>query len=87
MPQQAHIYVEGSATVEVEPDEMQFTLRIAETSKELAQAKSVVDTKSNKLISLSKELNIQASDISTSTLRIHPQFTYCLLYTSPSPRD
>ena len=28
------------------------------------------------MISLSKELNIQDSDISTSTLRIHPQFTY-----------
>ena len=76
LPQQPHIYVEGSATVEVEPDEMQFTLSISETSKELSDAKSVVDTKSNKLINLCKKLDIKAKDISTSTLRIYPQFRY-----------
>lgn len=76
LPQQAHIYVEGSATVEVEPDEMQFTLSISETAKELATAKSVVDKKSNKLIALCKKLGIKTKDISTSTLRIYPQFKY-----------
>jgi len=76
LPQQAHIYVEGSATVEIEPDEMRFTLRIAQTSKELEQAKSIVDAKSNKLISTSKALNIKTKDIATSTLRINPQFKY-----------
>jgi len=76
LPQKPHIYVEGSATVEVEPDEMQFTLSISETSKELATAKSIVDEKSNTLISLCKELRIETKDIATSTLRIFPQFTY-----------
>jgi len=76
LPQQPHIYVEGSATIEVEPDEMQFTLSISETAKELTEAKSIVDVKSNKLISLCKKLNIRTKDITTSTLRINPQFKY-----------
>jgi len=76
LPQQAHVYVEGNATIEVEPDEMSFSLNISETSKELAMAKSVVDEKSNTLISLCKKLGIKSKDISTSTLRINPQFRY-----------
>ena len=76
LPQQAHVYVEGSGSVEVEPDEMSFTLSISETSNELATAKLTVDEKSNTLISLCKKLGIDSKDIMTSTLRIQPQFRY-----------
>lgn len=76
LPQQPHVYVEGSSTIEIEPDEMSFSLNIMHTSKELADAKSEVDDKSHKLISLCKKLGIKPKDIATSTLRIAPQYKY-----------
>lgn len=76
LPQQPHVYVEGRATIEVEPDEMSFSLTIAHTDKKLSEAKSVVDDKSNRLITLCKKLDINPKDIATSTLRISPQYNY-----------
>jgi uncharacterized protein YggE len=76
LPTKPHVYVEGSATVEVEPDEMSFSISIVQTSDKLSDAKESVDGRSRKLIGLCKELGIAAEDIATTALRISPSYKY-----------
>lgn len=76
LPSTPHVYVEGSATVEVEPDEMTFSIEIAYTAPTLEVAKQSVDTRSFELIRLCKELGIASDDIATTALRIHPEYSY-----------
>lgn len=76
LPSKPHIYVEGSATIEAEPDEMSFSIMITQTESTLAQAKLSVDTRSNTLIELCKKLGIPNENIATTTLRVRPSYTY-----------
>lgn len=76
LPSKPHIYVEGSAAVEAEPDEMRFSLMLEHTADTLGQAKAVVDQRSHTLIDLSRELGISDADIATTALRITPAYTY-----------
>lgn len=76
LPLKPHVYVEGSASIEVSPDEISFSVTLARTELEVAQAKSDVDLRAHKLISLCKEVGIDEKDIATSTLRVNPSFTY-----------
>ncbi|WNO09677.1 SIMPL domain-containing protein [Teredinibacter sp. KSP-S5-2] len=76
LPQQPHIYVEGSAQVEVEPDTITFSVELEKTLPELEAAKKDVDLRSIKLIQTCKELAIPTANISTTALRIYPSFTY-----------
>lgn len=76
LPDQPHIYVEGSAEVEVEPDLLEFNIRLEKTDMDLARAKTEVDEKSVKLISLSKSLGVADADIASTPLRVHPEYSY-----------
>lgn len=76
LPQQPHVYVEGSAELEVEPDMMMFTLSIQTVDIDLAKAKDDVDARSRLLIEASKKFGIKASDIATTALNIRPEYEY-----------
>lgn len=76
LPAQPHVYVEGSAEVEVEPDMMTFGLSIQATNKDLAAAKTAVDARSRRLIEACKKMGIKAVDIATTALNIHPEYDY-----------
>jgi uncharacterized protein YggE len=76
LPQQPHVYVEGSAELEVEPDMMVFTLSIQTVDMDLAKAKADVDARSRLLIDTSKKFGIKASDIATTALNIRPEYEY-----------
>lgn len=76
LPSKPHVYVEGSATIEIEPDEMSFSIKIAQTDEVLGEAKFSVDERSNILINICKELGILNEDIATTTLRVNPSYTY-----------
>jgi uncharacterized protein len=76
LPAQPHVYVEGAAELEVEPDMMTFSLGIQATNKDLAMAKADVDTRSRRLIDASKKMGIKAVDIATTALNIHPEYDY-----------
>ncbi len=76
LPSKPHIYVEGSATIEVEPNEMSFSITIAHTAPDVSTAKNNVDSRSIKLIDLCKEIGISVTDIATTTLRVSPAYTY-----------
>jgi len=76
LPSQPHIYVEGSAELEVEPDMMNFSLSIQKLDLDLAKAKADVDARSRLLIETIKKFGIKAEDIATTALNIHPEYEY-----------
>ncbi len=76
LPQQPHVYVEGSAELEVEPDMMVFSLSIQTVDMDLAKAKADVDARSRLLIDASKKFGIKANDIATTALNIRPEYEY-----------
>lgn len=76
LPAQPHVYVEGSAELEVEPDMMTFTISIQKVDMDLAKAKADVDSRSRLLIDTIKKFGIKASDIATTALNIRPEYDY-----------
>lgn len=76
LPNQPHVYVEGSAEIEVEPDVMTFTLSIQKVDMDLAKAKADVDARSRLLIETCKKFGIKAEDIATTALAIRPEYDY-----------
>jgi len=76
LPNQPHVYVEGSAEIEVEPDMMTFTLSIQKVDIDLANAKADVDARSRVLIETCKKFGIKAQDIATTALAIRPEYDY-----------
>ncbi len=76
LPQQPHVYVEGAAELEVEPDMMVFTLSIQTVDLDLAKAKADVDARSRLLIDTVKKFGIKANDIATTALNIRPEYEY-----------
>ena len=76
LPDKPHVYVEGSAEVEVTPDLMTFSLLIEKTDLDLAAAKADVDARSNLLINTSKKLGIKPDAIATTALSIFPEYDY-----------
>lgn len=76
LPNQPHVYVEGSAELEVEPDTMTFTLSIQKVDLDLAKAKADVDARSRLLIDACKKFGIKAEDIATTALNIRPEYEY-----------
>lgn len=76
LPAQPHVYVEGSAELEVEPDMMVFTLSIQTVDLDLAKAKADVDARSRLLIDTLKKFGVKADDIATTALNIRPEYDY-----------
>ena len=76
LPDKPHIYVQGDARIEVEPDQLTISVGLAEVSDELETAKAVVDTKSRLLIDRAREMGIEDRDIGTTSLRITPSYDF-----------
>ncbi len=76
LPNQPHVYVEGSAELEIEPDTMTFTLSIQTVDVDLAKAKADVDSRSRLLIDTIKKFGINAEDVATTALNIRPEYDY-----------
>ncbi|RZA08012.1 MAG: DUF541 domain-containing protein [Moraxellaceae bacterium] len=76
LPDKPHVYVEGSAEIEVVPDLMTFSLLIEKSDLDLALAKADVDSRSTLLISTCKKLGIKPDAIATTALSIFPEYDY-----------
>jgi len=76
LPDKPHVYVEGSADVEVTPDVMTFTLLIEKRDLDLAKAKADVDARSTLLINTCKKLGIKPDALATTALSIFPEYDY-----------
>jgi uncharacterized protein YggE len=76
LPDKPHVYVEGSAELEVAPDIMTFTLLLETTDMDLAKAKADVDARSTLLIDTCKKLGLKPDALATTALSISPQYDY-----------
>ena len=76
LPTKPHVYVEGSAEIEVVPDTITFKVSLEKVDVDIAAAKADIDLRSQKLINISKELGVLDKYISATTLRIRPETDY-----------
>src|SRR5690606_34648999 len=76
LPNKPHIYVEGSAEIEVIPDQMTISLGLSAEEMDVAVAKQDVDKRSTQLIATVKEMGIEARDLATTALQVTPVYDY-----------
>jgi uncharacterized protein YggE len=76
LPAKPHIYVEGSAEIEVIPDQMTISLGLTAENMEVGIAKEEVDDRSRLLIETLKKMDIAARDIATTALQVTPVHDY-----------
>ena len=70
------IKVVGTSKVSIAPDIAKFTLAINERGNDLASVKNGIDEKTSKVVNLCKKLGVEAKNISSSEVSIHPQYNY-----------
>jgi len=76
LPNKPHVYVEGSASIEVVPDTITFTVSLEKISENIGEAKSDLDSRSLKLIDVCLQAGVEKGSISTTTLSIRPHKEY-----------
>lgn len=76
LPDKAHIYVEGSAEFDIEPDKIAITLTIVSVDHDVEVAKRDVDDRSRTLISVCKEIGVPTAQISSTTLSVAPSYQW-----------
>lgn len=70
LPDKPHVYVEGSANIDVSPDIVLFSIHLEEINLDVDLAKQIMDENSKKLLSKSVELGINLKDITSDSLRV-----------------
>lgn len=76
IPNAPHIYVEGFAEIDVEPNQVKFSIGINETELDGNLAKAKVEQRLNKLLTLMQQLKIDQKDISASPYQINPAYDW-----------
>jgi len=76
-PDEPHIAVNGSYQVSTVPDILRMSLNITEISREVAEARSSVEERSNRLIhTLIKSIGVEKKDITSARLQITPHYNW-----------
>ncbi|WP_155949213.1 SIMPL domain-containing protein [Gayadomonas joobiniege] len=76
IPNEAHIYVEGSSEFSIYPDQIKTSIFLASVNHDAEIAKADVDQRSLKLFEALKEINVESGDITATPLQINPAFEY-----------
>ncbi|WP_199611469.1 SIMPL domain-containing protein [Flocculibacter collagenilyticus] len=76
IPNEPHIYVEGTSDFGVFPDQIQVSVSLKAVNFDAEVAKLEVDQKSLKLFEAMQKLNVEKSDITATPLQINPAFEY-----------
>jgi len=64
------IEVRGQATVTVQPDQFSLTLAIVQTGRNTSKIRSLVDHKSNQVISIAKSIDVPAKSINSARIKL-----------------
>ncbi|MDD5361931.1 MAG: SIMPL domain-containing protein [Ignavibacteria bacterium] len=70
------VEVTGNATIEVQPDMMQWELRIQDDSDELKPAVSNNDASTEKILAYLRDIGVKSEKVSTSGIRITKNYSY-----------
>lgn len=76
IPNEPHIYVEGSSEFGIFPDQIKLSVSLSSVNLDAEVAKTEVDQRSLKLFEAVKQLNIKDADITATPLQINPAFEY-----------
>ena len=76
LPSEPHIYVEGSATLDVEPSYMVLAVAVEATDLDLEKAKAEADGRAHQLIDLARALDIALADVNSRRLNVSPEYRY-----------
>mgnify|MGYP000046205208 CR=1 FL=1 len=76
LPSKPHVYVEGSAAIEVVPDTITFKVSLEKVDDDISVAKADIDLRSRKLINILKNLGVLEKNIAATTLRVNPETDY-----------
>ncbi|MBE8717276.1 SIMPL domain-containing protein [Cellvibrio polysaccharolyticus] len=76
LPDKPHIYIEGSAEIEVIPNQMTISLGLSAENEDVGAAKQDVDKRSTSLLATLKSLAIESRDIATTALQVTPVYDY-----------
>jgi len=76
MPDSPHIYVEGSAEVQLVPDILRLSGEISSTSLDAGEAERSVYEKSAILLKACKDNGIDSDQISSSTVSMSPKYEF-----------
>ena len=82
-----YISVSATGTVKVSPDTVRINATVTFVGTTSATAQSAVATSASAVRDALKSNGVVAQYIKSRTVTIYPEYNYCLLYTSPSPRD
>ncbi|CAH9062063.1 hypothetical protein PSECIP111951_02616 [Pseudoalteromonas holothuriae] len=76
LPDDPHLYVQGLAKIQVQPDRATIRVAISEKNKQLITAKNNVDGVMAKAIKLAKRFDIKSDDIHAEQLNVYRQTRY-----------
>jgi uncharacterized protein YggE len=76
LPDAPHVYVEGTAEVQVAPDVLRLSGSISATSPDAVEAERALYEKSAILLKACKDHGIGSDQISSSTVTMSPEFSY-----------
>jgi len=72
IPNEPHIYVEGYAEKEISPDQIKISVSIVSTNLDADVAKQEIDEKSLKIFESTKNLGLDANQITATPIQIFP---------------
>jgi len=76
IPNEPHIYVEGTSEFGIFPDQIKISVSLSSVNLDAETAKTEVDQRSLKLFEAVKKLNVEKGDITATPLQINPAFEY-----------
>lgn len=76
LPNEPHLYVQGSAKLQVKPDRATVVIGIDDTQETVGEAKKNVDEIAQKVIVIGKQFGISDKDIQAEQLNAYKQMEY-----------
>lgn len=76
LPQEPHLYVQGTAKLQVKPDRATITIGIDDTQSTIADAKKNIDDIAQNVIAIGKQFGIAEKDIQAQQLNAYKQMDY-----------
>ncbi len=76
LPKAPHIAVNGKHEVKTTPDTLKLSLEIIEISRDVKEARNIVETRSKKLISSAQSIGLTKEDINSAALSLTPKYNW-----------
>lgn len=76
LPAAPYVQVNGHGSLTVVPDMARITVTVAQTAKDLSQARNDVESRASKVIATARKLGIAERDINAANISIWPEYQW-----------